>query len=115
MTARPPPLQAAFEPPLPGLCSQPGADLSRYSRLATELQKLGGALFALEGACSKGRLEQLFSMPAGVSGDSQVEKVWLALCGALAAAAAACAGCAEALGHLPLCGACSGEDGGAGR
>lgn len=102
-------LQAAFEPPVPGLCSQPGASLVLYGHLQAELELLFGAVFALGAACSRGSLEELSAGSALPAASEVFGGVRAALAAALATAAAACARCGEALAHMPLGRPCSGE------
>lgn len=98
---------AAFEPPLLGLCSQPGASLAAYGWLKKELELLCGSIFALRAACQRWSLEEL-AAAQGTQGYQEQEQATSAVCSALATAAACCAGCAEALEHMPPLGACSG-------
>ena len=99
-------LQAAIEPPLPGLCSQPGSDVEALQAVNLQLQLLRGAVYALEMACAKGRLADLAITPGLGVACSEMQDVLLR---ALALASAACAGSSEALAHMPVWGPCSGE------
>ncbi|PRW60354.1 riboflavin kinase isoform B [Chlorella sorokiniana] len=101
---------AAVEPPWPGLCSQPGADLADYEVLKREFDLLSGAIFALKAACGAGRLADL-ELGAGVEEDQlaeQLAELRGALAHGLGLAAAACAGAAEALDCMPALGPCYG-------
>ena len=99
-------LQAAIEPPLPGLCSQPGSDVEALQDINRQMQLLRGAVYALEMACAKGRLADLAITPGLGVACSEMQDVLLR---ALALASAACAGSSEALAHMPVWGPCSGE------
>ena len=98
-------LQAAFEPPFLGLCSQPGANLDAYRKARHELEMLAGSVFAMEQACAYGSLADL---TGAVGAEGHAEAVWGAFAGALGLAAAACAPAAQALASMPPGGRCSG-------
>lgn len=105
-------MQANIEPPLPGLCSQPGADLDAYQAVKRELQLLGNAVSAVESACSIGSLRELL---AGVGGtEEHTARFGAVMAGAMGLATAACGRGAEALVHMPLGGPCSGGWAGSG-
>lgn len=109
--ALPPPLppapQAALEPPIPGLCSQPGADLAAYEAVKCELELLTGSVFALKAACDGGCLAEV-GAAAGLTA-AQLQELQAALAEGLGLAAAACARAGEALACMPVLGPCHGE------
>ncbi|EFN52423.1 hypothetical protein CHLNCDRAFT_138922 [Chlorella variabilis] len=94
-----------LEPPLPQLCSQPGADPAKYGALEGQLARLQRAVLVL----GRGQAGCLAALRAseGAAGATAAR-----LRGALARvsglAAAACAGAAEALAHMPALAKCSG-------
>lgn len=92
--------QARLEPPWPGLCSQPGADLADYQALKQQLQLLIDSTFALAAACGRERLDALAAANQLQAGETARARE--ALAAALGAAAAGAARCADALGSLPL-------------
>ncbi|KAI7842827.1 hypothetical protein COHA_003573 [Chlorella ohadii] len=99
---------ASVEPPWPGLCSQPGANLDDYHVLHREIVLLSGAVFALKAACGAG---QLADMAAGTGMEAQyLADLRTALARGLGLAAATCAGAAGALAHMPAFGPCYGPD-----
>ncbi len=103
----PPAWQASVEPPWPGLCSQPGANLDDYHVLHREIVLLSGAVYALKAACGAG---QLADMAAGTGMEAQyLADLRTALARGLGLAAATCAGAAGALAHMPAFGPCYGE------
>lgn len=100
-------LQAAVEPPWPGLCSQPGADLAPYHALQREMELLGAAITALKTACGSGRLADV-GAATGLEAE-QLGRLRTALAQGLGLTAAACARAADALACMPALGPCYGE------
>ena len=94
-----------MEPALPGLCSQPGADVAALQGVKRQMYLLRGAVFALD-MVVKGTLAELATSPLYEDIGAKMHGVLLR---ALALAAAACAGSSSALAHMPLWGPCSGE------
>lgn len=99
--------QASLEPPIPGLCSQPGADLDAYRTVKVQLELLSGSVFALGAACNRGRMSDL-AAAAGMP-EEQQRAMRSVLAGSLGLAAAACGRIAEALAYMPALRPCSGE------
>ncbi|KAL4854825.1 hypothetical protein ACK3TF_004517 [Chlorella vulgaris] len=96
---------AKFEPPLPQLCSQPGADLAKYAALATQLARLQRAVMVMR----RGQARCLSALSATDGTTAATAARLRAVLGRLSSqAAAACAGAAQALAHMPVLAGCSG-------
>jgi hypothetical protein len=98
--------QARLEPPLPQLCSQPGADVALFAALERQLARLQAAVAVLARG-QAGALAALQGAAGGAAGAAAASlQGALARCAALAAAA--CGGAAEALARMPPLAPCSG-------
>lgn len=96
---------AKFEPPLPQLCSQPGADLAKYAALATQLARLQRAVMVMR----RGQARCLSALSATDGTTAATAARLRTVLGRLSSlAAAACGGAAQALAHMPALAACSG-------
>lgn len=101
-------VQAKLEPPVRHLvCSQAGSNPNHYAALKDRVAALQQATAVLgrgQAAC----LQALASPAGGDITAPAAAQLRAALVQATALAAAACAGAAEALGHMPALGPCSG-------
>ena len=99
--------QIRLEPPLPQLCSQPGADAAKYASLEKQLMRLQRAAVVM-GRGQATCLAALRHSGGGPGGAAAAERLQGALTQVTSLAAAACAGASGALDHMPALAPCAG-------
>lgn len=98
-------VQTIFEPPLPGICSQPGSNRNHYTAVLHAVEHLLSVAGSIESCAFEAQFE--FNMEVG-SYSTTAGIVRDAISIVLASCAASCGDLSVALCHIPLWGPCSG-------